>query len=92
MAASRLLPDIQIMMRDRLFRDAQRRRILRNHTGNIMVENIFEELDSPGEWYYDNAKGKLYLWPQAGVDLSNVTVEGAVTEELLHVEGTQDGT
>lgn len=62
------------------------------HTGNIMVENIFEELDSPGEWYYDNAKGKLYLWPQAGVDLSNVTVEGAVTEELLHVEGTQDGT
>lgn len=23
------------------------------HTGNIMVENIFEELDSPGEWYYD---------------------------------------
>ena len=57
----------------------------------VMVENIFEELDSPGEWYYDNEEGKLYVWPQDGVDLNDVTVEGAVTEELLHVEGTQDG-
>ena len=57
----------------------------------IMVENIFEELDSPGEWYYDDEEGKLYVWPQDGVDLSSVTVEGAVTEELLHVEGEQDG-
>lgn len=61
------------------------------HTDNIMVENIFEELDSPGEWYYNDETGKLYLWPQEGIDLSQVTVEGAVTEELLHVEGTQDG-
>ena len=57
----------------------------------IMVENIFEELDSPGEWYYDDEEGKLYVWPQDGVDLSSVTVDGAVTEELLHVEGEQDG-
>ena len=57
----------------------------------IMVENIFEELDSPGEWYYDNEEGRLYVWPQEGMDLNNVTVEGAVTEELLHVEGEQDG-
>mmetsp|Transcript_6076 Transcript_6076/g.11612 ORF Transcript_6076/g.11612 Transcript_6076/m.11612 type:complete len:955 (+) Transcript_6076:182-3046(+) len=27
------------------------------------VENIFEELDSPGEWFYDAAESRLYLWP-----------------------------
>ena len=57
----------------------------------VMVENIFEELDSPGEWYYDNEEGRLYVWPQEGVDLNDVTVEGAVTEELLRIEGEQDG-
>ncbi len=57
----------------------------------IMVENIFEELDSPGEWYYDGEEGKLYIWPQKGTDLNKASVEGAVTEELLHVEGKEDG-
>lgn len=28
------------------------------------VENILEELDSPGEWYLDRARRKLYLWPK----------------------------
>ncbi len=27
------------------------------------VENVLEELDSPGEWYLDTRAGKLYLWP-----------------------------
>jgi parallel beta-helix repeat protein len=27
------------------------------------VENVLEELDSPGEWYLDTAQGKLYYWP-----------------------------
>ena len=57
----------------------------------VMVENIFEELDSPGEWYYDNEEGRLYVWPQEGTDLDSATVEGAVTEELLRIEGEQDG-
>ncbi len=28
------------------------------------VENILEELDSPGEWYLDRRKGMLYHWPR----------------------------
>lgn len=60
-------------------------------SSTIMVENIFEELDSPGEWYYDYAKKKLYVYPREGTDLENSVVEGAVTEEILHVEGVEDG-
>lgn len=28
------------------------------------VENILEELDSPGEWYLDRPTGMLYYWPE----------------------------
>ena len=29
------------------------------------VENVFEELDSPGEWYLNRRTGQLFYWPQA---------------------------
>jgi parallel beta-helix repeat protein len=29
-----------------------------------VVENLLEELDSPGEWYLDTVKGRLHYWPQ----------------------------
>jgi hypothetical protein len=29
----------------------------------FFVENVFEELDAPGEWYYDGADHALYFWP-----------------------------
>lgn len=28
------------------------------------VENVLEELDSPGEWYLDRSTGRLFHWPQ----------------------------
>ena len=30
--------------------------------------NLLEEIDRPGEWYLDRAKGVLYFWPPASVD------------------------
>ena len=42
------------------------------------VENIFEELDAPGEWYLDGGKpggAILYYQPPSGIDLSRVEVE-----------------
>ena len=27
------------------------------------VQNVFEELDAPGEWFLDKAAGALYFWP-----------------------------
>jgi hypothetical protein len=32
------------------------------------VENVFEELDAPGEWFLDSREGKLYYMPEPGVD------------------------
>ncbi len=53
-----------------------------------VVENIFEELDAPAEWFYDKATGKLYVYPPAGVDLAASYLVGATQEELIRVVGT----
>ncbi|MGA7306611.1 MAG: right-handed parallel beta-helix repeat-containing protein [Rhodothermales bacterium] len=36
--------------------------------------NILSELDSPGEWYLDRDSGKLYFWPPAPLENSEVFV------------------
>ena len=52
----------------RLAEQSRRRR----HTGNIrFVENIFEELDAPGEWFLNSKTHTLYFYPPAGLDLKN---------------------
>ena len=33
------------------------------------IENIFEELDAPGEWFYDKEEQKLYLFPNGTEDV-----------------------
>ena len=38
--------------------------------GIQFVENIFEELDSPGEWFLNHKTHTLYFYPPAGLDLS----------------------
>ena len=60
------------------------------HGDHVMVENIFEELDAPGEWYYDQAQGKLYVYPTDSMNLNQAVVEGAVNDEILRIEGEQD--
>lgn len=37
-------------------------------------QNIFEELDMPGEWFYDHRKELLYFWPPRDLKGSKVLV------------------
>ena len=47
----------------------QNNRQMGMHPNDRMVENIFEELDAPGEWYHDNATSTLYFYPPEGMDI-----------------------
>ena len=38
------------------------------------VRNVFEELDAPGEWYFDRATQILYFWPPEPVANGDVVV------------------
>lgn len=53
------------------------------------IENVFEELDAPGEWYLDGKKSVLYYYPERGTDIHSALVEVPVLEHILHFEGSQ---
>ena len=55
---------------------------------NRMVENIFEELDAPGEWFYDSKTSTLYYYPYNDEDVNKVTFETAQLKHLLEFRGT----
>ncbi len=54
------------------------------------VENAFELLDQPGEWYLDRSTGVLSYWPLPGEDLQQVKVVAPVLPELIRLEGNAD--
>jgi hypothetical protein len=58
------------------------------HAQYRMIENIFELLDSQGEWFYRKSTGELFFWPPSGTDLSTATIELASQDELIRVVGT----
>jgi len=53
------------------------------------VENIFEELDAPGEWFLDAKTAVLYFYPPQDLDLAKATVECVRLRHLIEVKGTE---
>jgi len=54
------------------------------------LENAYEFIDSPGEWYYDKLTGYLYYYPLPGEDLTTAKIAIPGTEELIKLAGTID--
>ena len=59
------------------------------HREYRFVENIFEELDAPGEWYYNSQAGILYLYPPKGVNTSTALFERSVLEDIIQIKGSE---
>jgi hypothetical protein len=55
----------------------------------FFIENVFEELDAPGEWYLDKEAGVLYYMPAEGVDLKTAAIEVPVLEHAVEFRGSQ---
>jgi len=58
------------------------------HLKYRFVENIFEELDAPNEWYYNKDKKILYYYPNNVEILSNAKIEIATLPHLIELRGT----
>ncbi len=54
------------------------------------VENILEELDAPGEWFYDGKSGKLYYYPEPGLNLNTAVLEGVRLSHLVVLSGSRE--
>jgi hypothetical protein len=60
------------------------------HPRYRMVENIFEELDEPGEWYYNNHEKTLYFYPAGDTDLKTASVEVVRLKHLIEFQGNRE--
>lgn len=59
------------------------------HRDVRFVENIFEELDAPGEWFLNQETHTLYFYPPAGLDLKKAIVEATRLRSLVEFCGDQ---
>jgi hypothetical protein len=53
------------------------------------VENAFELLRDPGQWYFDRSAKTIYYIPRPGEDLKTADVEVPVLEQLIVGNGTE---
>ncbi len=67
----------------------QNNRPMGMHRERRFVENIFEELDAPGEWFLDAKNSTLYFYPPAGLDLATATIEAVRLRHLIEFRGTE---
>ena len=60
------------------------------HKDFRFVENIFEELDAPGEWFHNSKTDTLYFYPPKDVDLKTAQVEAVRLRHLIEFAGTKE--
>lgn len=67
-----------------------RMRLCDDHTeggAQYYVENIFEELKEPGEWYLDRLRGDLYYVPRHGESMTESEIYAPWLPQLLALRG-----
>lgn len=57
------------------------------HNQFRMVENIFEELDTVGEWFFNQKNRVLYYKPGPATDMNKAVVEIPQLESLIKIQG-----
>lgn len=52
-----------------------------------VIENVFEALSEPGEWYLNRKTGTLYYWPKPGEDMATVKVVAPRLPAIVKLQG-----
>lgn len=60
------------------------------HLKYRFVENIFEELDAPGEWFFDKTTKTLFVYPYNGIDLITADIEVSNLKHIINIKGTPE--
>ena len=58
-------------------------------SSRFYIENVFEELDAPGEWYLDRGESVLFYKPAPEVDLAGAKLEVSQRKRLVEFRGTR---
>jgi hypothetical protein len=67
----------------------QNNRQMGMHDQYRYVENVFEELDTIGEWYFNAAEKMLYYYPEAGSELKESKLEIPQLKHLFEFRGSE---
>ena len=67
----------------------QNNRRMGMHEKYRFVENIFEELDTVNEWFYDKKSKTLYYFPPKGFDIKTAKIETVQIANLFEFNGTE---
>ena len=59
------------------------------HKEYRFVENIFEELDAPGEWFYNAGTGILYFYPPQELNIKTAVFERSVLNDIIQIKGSE---
>jgi len=51
------------------------------------VENVFEALDTPGQWYLDRPSGQLYYLPRPGEEVTSAEIVAPRLTQVVRVVG-----
>ncbi|MFB9278785.1 S-layer homology domain-containing protein [Cohnella cellulosilytica] len=78
-----------ITMRNPAFRDVQIKDGVQVEDPSY-IQNAYELLDEPGEWYFDRTGRTLYYMPRAGEEMRTAQAIVPVVEQLMTLEGTLD--
>jgi hypothetical protein len=67
----------------------QSNRASKPHPQYRFVENIFEELDAPGEWFLNTKTNILYFYPPKDIDLGKAKIEIVRLPHLIEFRGDE---
>jgi parallel beta-helix repeat protein len=56
------------------------------------LDDKLEELDHPGEWYYDANTQTVYFYPKGGVDPNTSLIEGSIYDAGISISNGQNNT
>jgi len=56
------------------------------------LDNVFEGLDTPGEWYLDKTSYNLYYLPKTGENMASAEVIAPKLKQLINISVTATGT
>ena len=70
----------------------QNNRRMGMHEKHRFIENVFEELDTVGEWYFDKTAKTLFFYPPGNENLKTARIETPQINALFELRGTEKET
>ena len=67
----------------------QNNRRMGMHKDYRFIENVFEELDTVGEWYFDKASRTIFFYPPQNENLNSARIEVPQIASLIEFRGNE---